>query len=328
MIREQPIVYIESNFLSKFYAELARPYRDIAQKAYLNFINNLISRSTIYLDMTQEEYLNYLRPLESSSSELDSTDVLRMALKKISGDNKPGLGKPIRSIIENNQKVQIKNAPNYVLADISSAEAIRQNKVTGLAILSSEFNSIGSQLHELSIKKLESPFNPSDHFNTLPFAQWILIEDPYLHTQNDDFIKKFLKSLIKSENRQFPIQLAVVVQKPKYSDGSNSHSELMKFNNKVSVLKKMLALLKGELPLGSIIELIEFKPSGNVSIHDRYILSASYWITCGYGFREKYSASTYLLKAPVGIYHDILKDRLNFYKKFYPKVEPFRTWLQ
>lgn len=47
-------------------------------------------------------------------------------------------------------------------------------------------------------------------------------------------------------------------------------------------------------------------------MHDRHIITNSFWITCGYGFKFKYNSNTEWIFRPIGSYFNEKEERLRF----------------
>lgn len=300
---QRPIVYIDKEFLLKLYVSLSKTILEINNNHYITFLKELLfNKGKIYINISQDEITKILS--NNSNNELE----FLIKLISMSNDKLESINTDF-NIINLLTDAFPDKLPTYVLANISSSEALNLNKKLGVIILSSDFDSKNNEYKYIqdSISQIEVNYidtNTKNYYKTIlnkiPKPSKIYIEDPFLYTTQDIYFISLLNELISFELIQKFTSVYLI-----YS--SKNESEETEFINKI---KKEIdnTLLKST----NSINFNFINNKTQIRMHDRNILTNTTWITCTNSFKNKYTTPTQWTVIPIGNFYIQYLNRINF----------------
>lgn len=300
---QRPIVFIEKEFLLKLHVYFSKTLLEINNNHYITFLKELLfNKGKIYINISQDEITKILT--NNSNNELE----FLIKLISMSNDKLESINTDF-NIINLLTVAFPDKLPTYVLANISSSEALNLNKKLGVIILSSDFDSKNDEYKYIldSISRIDVNFinvNIENYYKTIlnkiPKPSKIYIEDPFLYTTQDFYFISLLNELISFELIHKFTSVYLI-----YS--SKIESEETEFINKI---KKVIdkSLLKSTTSIN--FNFINNKTP--IRMHDRNILTNTSWITCTNSFKNKYTTPTQWTVIPIGNFYIQYLNRMNF----------------
>ncbi len=330
----KPVVYIELGFLASYFKERCRPYSEIMEPMQILFINVLIDRSRLYYCIPESDIEMILKPesdiemiLEKklSNHELFNEEVIKFIQFNLSGVNSfPYSCYDELNLCKNGKASELKDScrPNFILLDANAEEAKKVHDITGIICLPK----LGEKSYLKSIlqtivkpivgnRKLQS-ISLKEMLGEITSCHSMIIEDPFIYqnfvTNKKQLIEELLRAIIHKEFTNKPFNIVFVLERPyekRYQEGN------VKYQKRISEYEQFKYYLNNDLQQyfnnisNNIINMrLVFKELD--TMHDRHIISNSFWITCGFGFSSYYRKTTKWTCYPVGIHFDEIVEHI------------------
>jgi hypothetical protein len=301
----KPVVLLDIGFLAKFYSELTKVFLQIEHHDYVKFLQILLlEKAQVFANIDKDVIIECVLSKRE--------DPVSLLIKAISIGNGQ-----IISLRDDFDFIQIetkrlnKLKPNFILADISSTQAIDINNQTGIIALPSEFYNLNqcmqSLIHSISKVTIEffDPYNSDinhyikkDLFDRLFKAKTIYIEDPYLNTVDINYLVNFVQYMFPTNYRCNFLNIFMVFRNSNFNSISEFSQAFDKIFRPISVNFKF------------IISVTFVNNKSDLRMHDRNILTNSFWISNTNSFHSETSALSNMFVIPIGIYYD------TYYKRF------------
>ncbi len=293
----RPIVFLSADFFVSFCKHLSQPFEKVPST--MQYLHNLIfHKAEIFINLDAEEIKNIisLNPVDIAKIADEDGGILAGRLQNISSQN---LVKSCKSEIEifraknYAQFNSLIKKPNFVFLSESKAFCNEVSTEFGIVCMSKEL-----ELHEqntrVEIKHIPAytDIQIDSIMGAMPNSHGVIVVDPYLFTKGI-FLERFLGKLISKELKVNHIITLICSDKNKDKASIENSINRIRSNS------------------GLNIELFF-----NRYIHDRIVFSNSFYLTCGYGFRENYPDATEWYIPAIGIYFDQYIDRKNASTKF------------
>jgi hypothetical protein len=300
-MRQQSVVFLQFDFFKKLIEEASKPFLSVHAKEYLSFLYDLLfTKSKIYIDKTSSEILE-LRTSETQ-------DLITFQFKKLANLNviEP-LKHSISKYIEDVSLFEGSNLPDYILIDVDITKAKDLNKELGIPVHSSDFDKIPLSFYSVQIFDIEAnkAVRIKDCFDSLPKASCLIVEDPYLYSESEAFLKEFLEQLICSQIKRCPFEVLLVIQGTRFIE----ERERQRYEDGLKRIEKVREQLEEEYG-----EKIRFNILlNNVrKMHDRHILTNTFWLSSGHSFKAKYNTNTSWIIKPLAKYYPKYRKRVEF----------------
>lgn len=297
-MKTKPVVLLDIKFFEKFSQVLAKSFLQINHHNYIMFLYTLLFKKA-------EVYANIDVEIIVECVQSKRFDLISLFLKEISQGN----GR-INSLSNDFDFVKIKTEilndlnPNFILADISSLEAIEINNQTGIIVLPSEFDNLNFSMQSLvdsissvSIELFE-PFNSFNHyikkdlFDRLFKSKTIYIEDPFLNKVDINYLVNFIQYMFPTNYMCEIVKVYLV-----YKDANIS--SIIEFSD---AFEKHFKLVSQKYKYKISISFINNK--SDLRMHDRNILTNSFWISNTNSFHANNPSLSNMFVIPIGIYYD------------------------
>ncbi|OLY90701.1 hypothetical protein SAMN05444008_101368 [Cnuella takakiae] len=328
MASAQPILFMELGFFDAFVQETKKPFLNVAQRANLSFLYELIfKRSSVYLDLDDQTICQVLHALHYGSDlPLGINQETALNIQVLSSNNKLKSCQNTIEIVKDPTQWSLLSGqvlPTYLLVDQNEREAIRVANQTGIITIPRSFK-FNRSISSFAINTIEcvnnegalQSVNLGNLMGPLPAAHSIIIEDPYLHTEGEEFLTEFLVKLHKPDLRKIPLHILVMVQDQEAFElkkGAKANREVinryhLNFSRLCHVAKLVYKKSNGVIHVEIVANAVQ-------KMHDRNILSNAYWISCGHSFKGKYDTNTEWTIRPIGLYFSQFTKRLEFIRK-------------
>lgn len=283
----QPVVFMSKGFFIAFCKELSKPYDKITlSKKILIYIEDLIFyKATVFINIGETDIRN-IYEMEAKDAGDENEQLFCVYLKKLMSQNKlKSCKNEIEVFREKNRGAEfllLQHKPQFIFLSDHKDFCERVANEFGVICISKEM-----ELHEtnsrVEIRTIEARKNIDIDYctNYLPKCNSLIIEDAYLLNQTREFIVDLIRCFYLKRGAIGIFYLTLILKNDKGKD-------LTALENK----------LKEQFP--SIHIEIYIRAHGNM--HDRNIYSNTFWLTCDYGFQEKYPDATKWSIFPIGNY--------------------------
>jgi len=285
----QPVVFISKDFFIHFCKTKDTPTNDIERKKIILFFEELIFyKATIHINIDEAEIINYQK-IEKISELSEDEKIFYIYFKIILNQNRPRSCKKEFAIFSNKKYTEYDTLlvkPNYILSSFHTDFCKEIEKEFGVICISKELNYKECSAR-VAVEVIESN-KPIDllHFTKeYPVCNSLIIEDPYLF-ENDkqgEFINVLLKALLP---QNLKVQLIVT---------------LISVKDRITNIE--LDKMRENLGKGYTNVKIEIYHRSSMYLHDRNIYSNTFWLSCDYGFKKKYTTATKWTIFPLAIYY-------------------------
>lgn len=303
-IRKQPLVYVEFEFLKSFYKNyLSKSALDLQQAfpnksilLIINFISDLLfTNSNLGVDVDENE------KFEPESLE-------EMIFNNLISANLISSKAEIEKLKRGDPESEFGFLPNYVFLNESWEVCKELESLYGI-----KFNSNEIEKWDVSNCRVEvETMLPDPTFTSLP-----ILNKLYERNKSNSFIflDKYLVTNVVNNNNTILDDLKKAFRID--SDSRFSCFVLSNYNIPKKHSKNEYVYVREQIK-ERYKEKFQFL-NINEKFHDRYLLSSSYWVSCGLGFQGIYQKPTEWIIYPIGygsIYFDkmqeIIKNTLSF----------------
>lgn len=304
-------IYIQKKFLVEYFNIQKKLVHDLIKndmgRKFL-FINELIkSVGKIYIDIDQAAIDKLI--IKEINKDTDEFEILFKELgKTLKIKQCPiNLSTPEQILNTGNKTIQ----PHYLLLDCDQNQAKNYQKTLGIICISTQLI-MSKEIYSLDIKHIlkNNPINLNSYTKNLNQSHSIIIEDPYIYTIDLKFLENIILSLYNNQFNNNPLHILLVGQNKNINNPKIRPKEKEDF---IKFKKELLCFIDSfndSYENKVIIELILI--GSNIKLHDRHILSNSFWIVSGHSFKEVYDTNTEWQYRPIGTYFHQFKDRLSF----------------
>ncbi len=321
----KPIVYIELGFLKAYLREIQRPLFEIKNPYEILFIKDLINKSTLFYSIPEKDIEMILLQTFSIDESYDEDVKKFIQTIYLSTSSFPYSCLNELFLFKNGDISELKTSsrPNFLLLDANDYSAKKVHDLTGIISLPKpDKESYSESILKVLVKQIDGnqklqPMTLKKMFGETTPCHTVLIEDPYLYSNflNDkmSLITELIRTIINKRFTIKPFHIIFILARPKAKRDKKGEivnqddiSEFEMFVDYLNIsLQKQLELLSNKK---IEIHLVFKEPD---TMHDRNIISNSFWITCGSGFSSYYKKNTEWTYKPVGTYFDQLVNRID-----------------
>jgi hypothetical protein len=302
----RPIVYLSAEFFVSFCKHLRRPTEEVPDT--VPYLKNLIfQKAQVFINLSDEKILRITSLLPEDIARIEDEDekILADKLKPLLDNNLVKSCKQELEIFRANNysafnSLQIK--PHFVFLENCKEQCKKISKEFGIICISKELE-LDPENTRVEIKTIESKTNIQldSIMRNMRDSHGIIIVDPYLYKEVV-FLERFLAKLIKTG---------------------------LKVNHAITLICSDKDI-KDKTSFEKSIQTIRNNNGLNIDlfftryIHDRVVFSNSFYLTCGYGFKDKYPDVTEWHIPAIGTYFDQYSDLKTANTKFL-KSEPKKS---
>lgn len=294
MLNQRPIVYIDKNFLLKFFNKLNMNSFVFMNNELLFFLKRLIfDESKLYINLNNNDIEKCIICGDNPENDLS---FIISNISKSSNFLVP-LTRTF-DFTDVSNYINMQNIPIYILADIDYPKALQLNKNTGLIFISSDFDNYDKNYNNKVINCFKHrSYNLEkgqtviykDIFLDLFRSNKIYIEDKYFCNTKPDLVDEIINSLISTNftnSNYFDIYLL-------YQEKSKIEFSFI-YN-----LKEYYKIKKN--PFNFKIHFYNVNYSD--TMHERNILINSIWFHSSHSFMNKYNTPVTIMANPIVFYY-------------------------
>lgn len=308
-----PVIFVELGFLRDFFNALLVPIGSVENPEQILFIRNLLESSTVRIDLPNETLIEILDKTCETSEDLPEVIIVYIRKLFLKGISVRSCSKDLIAIKQGVPLNSTQKIPDFILLDGTKTQAHELQKKCGIICLplSTQNSYLESIYKVLIIDIKKQPKIPlPDLVSHVPHSFLLLIEDPYFYSDFEDnkkpFLQSFLTNHLASEFSNIPFHVIIVTADPHLAI-NNMDPNFSKNREMFDQFKKAFKKYKESLPDNITLDLHTINQG---LMHDRHIISNSFWITCPYGFSNRYRTKTEWIFKPIGIYFTQMEDRV------------------
>ena len=328
---DKPIVYMEVGFFMAFLKAIEKPFSQIVEKDKLLFIDKLLKEAKVYIDLEEDE-IKQIVLLEKKAALYDR-DLVFGIKERLSKSNSDIVGSCKKELAKLKGNVAdewrgIKPTPFFLLLDCNKNAAVALQDRIGITCIPKDLK-FDSSISSLKIKQVcldeneMVSINVYDYINFLPQSFSLVVEDPYFYLNaikvikdnKFDFLEDLLQRLYNINFRNKPLEVLIIVPDEEYWENRYKRNllNIENFIKSYDKLEKRIEFLnkehKGRIHL-------EVHKNKSYKMHDRNVLSNTFWISCSHSFQREYNTNTEWTYKPIGIYYPLFKKRVEFATRF------------
>lgn len=293
-------VFLEIEFLKSYFNELRKELGVVEFPEKVLFVKEILKNCDLYVNLDKEAIAELM--FAGKADKIDKNDIsffLKAHCLRTSSVLRTCLAE--LTLLKEQNYHETMNRPHYILLGQAWTYAQNYSEQTGVVFIPNDFefpNGYSEVINESIQPKINLNF--SDYTAGLVRSNSLIIDDPYLYTVNPADVKLLLSNLIFGDGIINKVFLIIYKDPIEENSQKNWIKEIKKMNNKyinVEILQ---------------VEILQ----NNIKIHDRHIISNTFWITCGLGFKPRYNSQTFWFYFPIGKYYSRVVDRIEFLLKF------------